>query len=123
VTTFDPATLAAIADSDDLHVSPFREDGTTYGTPTWIWSVVVGDRLFVRAYNGTSSRWYRAAEARGAGRVRAAGTEHEVTFRPAAGEVDDEVSAAYETKYHGSPYLPPMLTDQRVAATMEIAPR
>jgi hypothetical protein len=30
--------LCMIATSDDLHVSPFREDGLTYGTPTWNWS-------------------------------------------------------------------------------------
>jgi hypothetical protein len=26
--------LRAIAESHDLYISPFREDGTTYGTPT-----------------------------------------------------------------------------------------
>jgi hypothetical protein len=26
--------LKKIAEADDLHVSPFREDGVTYGTPT-----------------------------------------------------------------------------------------
>ena len=35
--------LRQIAESDDLHIAPFREDGVTYGTPTWIWSVVVDD--------------------------------------------------------------------------------
>jgi len=40
--------LLKIAEADDLHISPFREDGVTYGTPTWIWSVVVGDALYVR---------------------------------------------------------------------------
>ena len=53
--------LRKIADADDLHISPLREDGVTYGTPTWIWSVAVGDALYVRAYNGPNSRWYRAA--------------------------------------------------------------
>ena len=43
-----------IAEADDLHISPFREDGVTYGTPTWIWSVAVGDVLYVGAYNGAS---------------------------------------------------------------------
>lgn len=41
--------LAKIAEADHLHISPFREDGVTYGTPTWIWSVVVDDALYVRA--------------------------------------------------------------------------
>jgi len=53
--------LQKIAGTDDLHISPFRGDGVTYGTPTWICSVVVGDALYVRAYNGTASRWYKAA--------------------------------------------------------------
>jgi hypothetical protein len=29
--------LGRIAASDDLHISPFRQGGSTYGTPTWIW--------------------------------------------------------------------------------------
>jgi hypothetical protein len=48
--------LDLIAASDDLHVAPFRSDGKTYGTLTWIWSVVVDGDLYVRAYNGTNSR-------------------------------------------------------------------
>jgi hypothetical protein len=48
--------LAKIATTDDLHISPLRADGRTYGTPTWIWSVVCDDALYVRAYNGQKSR-------------------------------------------------------------------
>ena len=29
-------------------LAPFREDGVTYGTPTWIWSVAVDNALYVR---------------------------------------------------------------------------
>src|SRR5262245_13710818 len=52
--TWSKDELRKIAEADDLHISPFREDGVTYGTPTWIWSVVVDDSLYVRAYNGPS---------------------------------------------------------------------
>jgi hypothetical protein len=61
MTTWTPGDLQRIAKTDDLHISPFRVDGVTYGTPTWIWSVVVDDRLYVRAYNGRASRWYQSA--------------------------------------------------------------
>jgi len=44
--------LRTIGAADDLHISPFREEGKTYGAPTWIWSVVVDDALWVRAYHG-----------------------------------------------------------------------
>ncbi len=117
------ADLQAIANSDDLHISPFRDDGTTYGTPTWIWSVVVDGELYVRAYNGTASRWYGAAVREGAGRIRAAGTQYEVDFAVADPEVNDAVDAAYRSKYAGSQYLPPMLTDTTRAATVRISPR
>lgn len=59
--TWSKDQLRKIAEADDLHISPFREDGVTYGTPTWIWSVAVDDALYVRGYNGMKSRWYQAA--------------------------------------------------------------
>lgn len=120
---WDSQTLAAIGASDDLHIAPFREDGTTYGTPTWIWSVVVGDDLYVRAWNGKRSRWYRAAIAQGAGRVDAAGDTHEVGFEAADPSVNARVDAAYERKCAGDPYLPPMLQDGPTSATVRIVPR
>lgn len=45
--TWSKKELRKMAEADDLHISPFREDGITYGTPTWIWSVVVDDSLYV----------------------------------------------------------------------------
>ena len=73
MTTWSQDELRRIAETDDLHIAPFRQDGRTYGTPTWIWSVVVDGELYVRAYNGTSSRWYQAARLQQAGRITAAG--------------------------------------------------
>ncbi|BAV21789.1 hypothetical protein KaCgl_17110 [Corynebacterium glutamicum] len=61
MTTWSTETISKIASTDDLHIYPFRADGKTYGTPTWIWSVVVDGRLFVRAYNGINGRWYNSA--------------------------------------------------------------
>ena len=34
--------LKTIAETEDLFVSPFREDGTTHGTPTQTWALVDG---------------------------------------------------------------------------------
>ncbi len=39
-----------IAWTDDLHLA-VRDDGATYGTPTWIWSAVVENELYVRPHN------------------------------------------------------------------------
>ncbi|MGZ0198747.1 DUF2255 family protein [Streptomyces sp. RM1] len=114
--------LRSFAVADDLHISPFREDGLTYGTPTWIWSVVAGGDLYVRPYNGTESRWYQAAVAQKAGRIRIAGAEHEVTFAPAENSVLDAVDDAYRTKYAPSPYLEHMLQSGPRSTTIRILP-
>lgn len=119
---WDSATLTAIAAKDDLHIAPLRDDGLTIGTPTWIWPVVVDGRLFVRAWNGTRSRWYRAAMTQGAGRITAAGATHDVEFLRAPHELATEIDAAYRSKYIGSPYLPPMVSAGPRAATAEIRP-
>jgi hypothetical protein len=112
-----------IAEADDLHIAPFREDGTTYGTPTWIWSVAVDDVLYARAYNGLSSRWYQAAVREKAGRIIAAGMTMEVTFEPVDGPINDRIDQAYRAKYRDSPYLRPMIGTRVRAATVRIMPR
>lgn len=73
MTTWLKNDLGRIADTDDLHISPLREDGRTYGTPTWNWSVVVDGALYVRAYNGKESRWYRPRCGRRRGESRPRG--------------------------------------------------
>ena len=88
---WDGDELRKVAEAYDLHVSPFRADGTTYGTPTWIWSVAVDGALCVRAYNGQESKWYRAAVRQKAGRIPAAGLTKEVTFEPVGGAVLDSI--------------------------------
>src|ERR1700748_459043 len=114
--------LDAIAASDDLHISPFRDDGVTYGTPTWIWSVVVGNSLYVRAYNGQKSRWYRAAMQQRAGRITAAGLQRDVRFGPADVSHKAALDAAYKAKYSSSSYLKPMTSARAQSATVEISP-
>jgi hypothetical protein len=115
--------LRKITESDDLHISPFREDGATYGTPTWIWSVVVDGNLYVRAYNGTNSSWYQAATKQKAGRIVAAGLTKEVAFETVERQIDDRIDDAYRAKYQSSPYLKPMIGTRARSATVRIVPR
>ncbi|HEY5777701.1 MAG TPA: DUF2255 family protein [Terrimicrobiaceae bacterium] len=123
MTTWLKDELRKIADADDLHISPFREDGVTYGTPTWIWSVAVASNLYVRAYHGQKSRWYQAALRQKAGRITAAGMTKEVTFEPVGGPMNDLIDDAYRTKYRGSPYLNPMIGTRARSATVKVVPR
>jgi len=118
--------LNKIVEADDLHIAPFREDGVTYGTPTWIWSVAVDGSLYVRGYNGTSSRWYMAAVGQKAGRIVAAGMTKEVAFEAVHAQTEerlqDRIDDAYRAKYGSSPYLKPMIGARARSATVRIMP-
>jgi hypothetical protein len=123
MTKWSKDELRKIAKANDLHISPFREDGVTYGTPTWIWSVAVDHELYVRAYNGQNSRWYQAAMRQKAGRITAAGMTKEVAFEPVDGPINDRIDDAYRAKHRGSPYLSPMIGARTRAATVKVMPR
>lgn len=116
--------LRAFANADDLQISPFYSDGQTYGTPTWIWSVVVGEHLYVRAWNGQRSSWYRAARSQRAGRIYLDGQTFQVGFSPSTSDADltARIDAAYRQKYQDSAYVQPMLTAGPQSATVEILP-
>ncbi|KWS83936.1 hypothetical protein AL050_02705 [Pseudomonas syringae pv. daphniphylli] len=120
---WDQAELDAIVRADDLHISVLREDMVNYGTPTFIWCVQVGGNLYVRAYNGTKSRWYQAALKQKAGRIIAAGKTFDVSFEPVSGGINDQIDDAYRAKYTSSSYLAPMISERSRAATVRILPK
>ena len=123
ITKFSSADLQKINDADDLKISPLRSDGITYGTPTWIWEVVVDGNLYVRAYNGQNSRWYQSAMKQQAGRIHAAGMVRDVNFEPVGGDINHQIDQAYKQKYSKSPYLAPMVSDKARLATVKILPK
>jgi hypothetical protein len=115
--------LKQIDEADDLKISPLREDGIHYGTPTWIWEVVVDGQLYVRAYNGISSTWHKSAVKQKAGRIHAAAMVKEVGFEPVIdNEINKRIDAAYQRKYSKSPYLAHMISKRAKSATVKIMP-
>ncbi len=120
--TLSAKEVDAIAKKDDFHIAPYRSDGKTLGTPTWIWVVRVDDHLFVRAYHGTSSSWYQAAISQKRGKIEGVGMQKLVRFEPVGGSINDRIDEAYRTKYGGSPYLQAMISDQVRSATIKILP-
>ena len=66
----DSQAIEMISERNDFHIAPYREDGETFGTLTWIWVVEVEGSLYVRAYNGVNSRWYKSALSQKAGKIK-----------------------------------------------------
>lgn len=114
--------LASIQENTDLFVSPYREDGTTYGTPTQTWALVVDGKVYVRAANGQDSRWYQAAITQKAGRVRVGDTFIDTVFEDAGTDGEAAIDAAYNAKYPGSSAIAVMTGPGPKAASVRISP-
>ncbi|KRM18656.1 hypothetical protein FD31_GL000138 [Companilactobacillus nantensis DSM 16982] len=122
--TLSDEQMEQFSQADDLRISPFYSDGKTYGTPTWIWSVVVDKKLYVRAWNGQQSRWYRSAVQQKAGRMHLAGGNFEISFKPITdSQLIKQIDQAYKIKYADSAYLAPMLQSGPQSSTLNIVPR
>ena len=89
-----------------------------------MWVVRDGDDLCVRSVNGGSSSWFRGAQTRHEGRIRADRVERDVSLNETE-EVNDEVDAAYEAKYgrRYSTIVPSILAPKARAATLRLVPR
>jgi hypothetical protein len=122
MTSWSHEDLTMIAATRELQIAPLRQDGQRFAAPTIIWSVTVAGSLFVRAYNGPTSRWYRTAMAQRLGRIQLGHAVFDVAFNKVDRSVDDVVDAAYKAKYAHSPYLAPMLAPEARAATLLISP-
>lgn len=116
--------LMVIGSSEELDIASLGEDGAI-GKRTTIWVVRVGDGLYVRAYRGPTSVWYRATQVRHQGRIWAAGIERDVSFEDGDPSLNDQIDAAYRTKYrrHEAQYVDPMVADPARATTIKLVPR
>jgi hypothetical protein len=124
LTTWTNDELAGIAAAEELEIQPLRPDGTPRN-PVPIWVVRHDDGLYVRSYKGTGASWYRAAQVRQEGHVRAGGVDMDVTFVTAGDEVNDQIDAAYRTKYghYGARFINPMVAPEARATTIKLVPR
>lgn len=107
-----------------LTVGATLPDGTTPKTVT-IWSVPVGDGIYIRSYNGTQGKWYGPALATGRGTISAGGVEKAVRFVPIDPEdeqTNNAVDASFRQKYAGSEYAVTMSTEPVRRNTLRVVP-
>ena len=123
MTAWTSDELSKIAAAEELQIASVRRDGTLRN-PVTIWVVRHGDDLYVRSVNGRTSSWFRGAQARHEGRIRAGGVEKEVLLVETA-DISDEIDAAYRTKYHryAASIVDSTLTPEARAATLKVVPR
>jgi hypothetical protein len=90
--------LTRIGEAEELQLASLRPDGTLRPFVT-MWVVRADNDLYLRSAHGPNNPWFRRAKASGAGRIRAAGLERDVSFAEAALDVHVAIDAAYHAKY------------------------
>jgi len=118
--------LNRIGTAEELEIASLRRDGTLR-KPTTIWVVRVGDDLYVRSAYGPTSAWFRGAQVRHEGRIRAGGVEKDVTFVDAGADpnLNDQIDTAYRTKYrrYEETYVKPMVSPEVRSTTIKLVAR
>ena len=98
MTAWTSDELDKIATAEELQIASLRRDGTLRN-PVTIWVVRHGDDLYVRSYRRARLCWFRAAQDRHEGHIRAGGVEKDVTFVEADPGINDQIDTVYRSKY------------------------
>jgi hypothetical protein len=125
MTTWTSDELTRIGKAEELQIASLRRDGTLRN-PVTIWVVRLGDELYVRSVNGRTAAWFRGTQARGEGRIRAGGVDKDVAYvEEPAPEVNDQIDAAYRTKYrrYAASIIDSIISLEARSATLKLVPR
>jgi len=116
--------LDKIGAAEELEVATLRRDGTRRN-PVTIWVVRHGDDLYVRSVKGRAGAWFRGTQARHEGHIQAGGVDKDVTFVDAGSDIDDQLDAAYRTKYrrYAASIVNHIVSPQARSATIKLMPR
>lgn len=116
--------LIKIAAAEELAIAPRRRDGTLRN-PVTIWVVRHGDDLYVRSVNGRTAAWFRGVQVRHEGHIQAGDVDKDVTFVDADPGINDQLDAAYRTKYrsYAASIVGHIVSAKARSATLKLAPR
>ena len=122
--TWTAEELERIGAADELVVTSARPDGTLRPFVT-IWTVRVGDDVYIRSAYGPENAWFRRAKASGMGRVQAGGVTKDVTFEVPSEDVHGALDAAYHAKYdrYGPRLVATVVGPDLVESTLRVVPR
>jgi len=124
MSTWTSEDLNKIGTAEELEIASLQRDGTLRN-PVTIWVVRHGDDLYVRSVNGHTSAWFRGAQDRHEGHIRAGGVDKDVRFVEARDDdVNDEIDAAYRAKYrrYAASIVGHIVSPKARATTIKLVP-
>ena len=124
MTAWKSDELDKIATAEELEIASVRGDGRLRNAVT-IWVVRLGDDLYVRSVNGRTAAWFRGTQVRHEGHIQAGGVDKDVTFVDADPDLNDQIDAAYRTKYrrYAASIISHIVSPEARSATIKLLPR
>jgi hypothetical protein len=115
--------LSRIGGAEEVDVAAVTRAGSVRNRVT-IWAVRHGEDVFVRSVRGRNGAWFRAVQGSKHGRIWAGGLERDVTFEETDSAINDEIDAAYRTKYrrYAGRILNSVLTPEARSTTLRLVP-
>ena len=116
--------LNKIGTAEELEIASLRRDGTLRN-PVTIWVIRYGDDLYVRSVNGRTAAWFRGTQVRHEGHIQAGGVDKDVTFVDADPDLNDQIDAAYRTKYrrYAASIIRSIVSPEARSTTIKLVPR
>jgi hypothetical protein len=123
VTAWTTDELSKIGGAEEVDVAAVTRDGSVRNRVT-IWLVRHGEDLFVRSVRGRNGAWFRAVQRSKDGRIWAGRLQRDVTFEEAGAAINDEIDAAYRSKYrrYAGRILNSVLTPEARSTTLRLVP-
>jgi len=124
MTTWTSDELTKIEAAEELKIASLRRNGTQRKSVI-VWVVRLGDDLYVRSVNGRTASWFRGTQVRHEGRIHAGGIDTDVTFVDAAPDLNDQIDAAYRSKYrrYAASIINSIISPTARSATIKLVPR
>ena len=120
--TWNTDQLNRIGATEEVRIAARRADGALR-KPVTVWIVRINNNIYVRSVNGRNAVWFRGVQARHEGRLQVGGVEKDVNFLEGT-DNQDQIDAAYHSKYARYPgIVPNILTPETRATTLRLVPR
>ena len=112
--------LVRVGRAGELRVAGRKRDGSLRKLVI-IWSVRVGDSIYIRSVNGPDAAWFRGTRIRNEGRIVAGGVTKDVAFSR-VDDLNDDIDAAYRHKYGDGSAVRAITSDTASSTTLRVDP-
>jgi hypothetical protein len=112
--------LDRVGNAGELRVAGRKRDGSLRRLVI-IWSVRVGDAIYIRSVNGPDAAWFSGTQIRNAGRIVAGGVTKDVAFSR-VDDMNEEIDAAYRGKYGVGSAVRAITSDIAASTTLRVDP-